>query len=178
MIDRLPMLCCLLVVLTSLGACNRVERTDFCENHYLFHANHQDTLGLLEMTISADGLIQSSLSIPAAIFPEGEGRVSERMNNLALMLQQDQVLYELQTERDCKSNLIDINQGPDSLNARYESHCGSDNRVRQVDVALLDAVPDLEEIEVIFTTDATAKRFAISRQCPSAIFRLDMRARD
>lgn len=178
MIDRLPMLCFLLVALTSLGACNREERTDFCENHYLFHANHQDRLGLLEMTISADGLIQSSLSIPAAIFPEGESRVSERLNNLALMLQQDQVLYELQTERDCKSNLVNIKQGLDSLNARYESHCGSDNRVRQVDVNLLDAVPELEEIEVTFTTDATAKRFAISRQCPGAIFRLDKRTRD
>jgi len=177
-IDRLPMLFCLLLALTSLGACNREERTDFCKNHYLFHANHQDRLGLLEMTVGADGLIHSSLSIPAAIFPEGEGRVSERLNNLALMLQQDQVLYELQTEHDCKSNLVNIIQDPDSLNARYESQCGRDNRIRQVDVNLLDAVPELEEIEVTFTTDATVKRFAINRQCPGAIFRLDKRTRD
>jgi hypothetical protein len=173
---RLPLLGCLLGALILLGACGREERTDFCQNHYLYHADHQDTLALLEMTVDRDGLLQSSLSIPAAIFAEGEGRVDERMNNLGLMLSQEKVLYDLQTERDCESNLVKINQGSDRLDALFETRCGSDNRLRQVDVTLLDAVPDLEEIEVTFTTHATAKRFAISRRCPSAIFRLDSRA--
>ena len=51
-------------------------------------------------------------------------------------------------------------------------------KLKQVDVTLLDVVAELGEIEVIITTEATSKRFAISRQCPSAIFRLDKRAKD
>ena len=172
------MLGCLLLALMSLGACSKGERSDYCKNHYLFHADHQDTLGRLEMTINADGLMQSSLSIPAAIFSGGKNPTGERMDRLALMLQQEQVLYDLQTERDCESTVVSIDQGPEGLDARYQSHCGSDNRLRQVDVALLDVVAELEEIEVTITTAATSKRFAISRQCPSAIFRLDMRAKD
>ncbi len=172
------MLGCLLLALISLGACSEGERTDYCKNHYLFHADHQDTLGRLEMTINADGLMQSSLSIPAAIFSEGKSPAGERMDRLALMLQQEQVLYDLQTEWDCESTVVSIDQGPEGLDARYESHCGSDNRLRQVDVALLDVVAELEEIEVTITTAATSKRLAISRHCPTAIFRLDMRAKD
>ena len=168
---------CLLLALMSLGACSK-EGTDYCKNHYLFHADHQDTLGRLEMTLNEEGFMQSNLSIPAAIFSQNKGPVGERMNRLSLMLQQDQVLYALQTERDCESTLVSIDHGPEGLDARYESHCGSDNRLRQVDVTLLDAVVELEEIEVTFTTHAASKRFAISRQCPVAIFRLDKRAKD
>ena len=169
---------CLLVVLLSLGACSKEERNDYCKNHYLFHADHQDTLGRLEMTLNADGLMQSSLSIPAAIFSEDNSSASEQMDRLALMLQQEQVLYKLQTERDCESTLVSIGHGPESLDARFESHCGTNNRLKQVDVTLLDVVAELEEIEVAITTEATSKRFAISRQCPAAIFRLDKKAID
>jgi hypothetical protein len=175
---RLPLFGCLLLVLISLGACSKEERNDYCKNHYLFHADHQDTLGHLEMKLNADGLMQSSLSIPASIFPGDEALVKERMDTIALMLQQGQVLYNLQTERDCQSTLVSIDQGSESLNAEYEAQCGKNNRLKQVDVTLLDVVAELGEIEVIITTAATSKRFAISRQCPSAIFRLDKRAKD
>ena len=169
---------CLLLALISLAACSKEERNDYCKNHYLFHAGHQNTLGRLEMTLNADGLMQTKLSIPAAIFSEGKSPAGERLDRLALMLQQEQVLYDLQTERACESTLVSIDHGPEGLDARYESHCGSDNRLKQVDVTLLDVVAELEEIEVAITTEVTSKRFAISRQCPSAVFRLDMRAKD
>jgi len=46
-------------------------------------------------------------------------------------------------------------------------------RLRQIDVSILDQIPELEEIEVSMSTTATRKRFAINRQCESPIFRLD-----
>jgi hypothetical protein len=40
---------------------------------------------------------------------------------------------------------------------------------------LFDIISELEEVEAHFTTPVTQKRFAISRQCDSAIFRLQER---
>lgn len=48
-----------------------------------------------------------------------------------------------------------------------------EDRLRQIDVSILDQIPGLDEIEVTMSTPATQKRFAISRQCESPIFRLD-----
>jgi hypothetical protein len=55
----------------------------------------------------------------------------------------------------------------------FESQCGEDNRLRQLDIALFDLLPNLDEVEVSMTTPATQKRFAINRQCDAPIFRLD-----
>lgn len=48
-----------------------------------------------------------------------------------------------------------------------------DGRTRQIDVYAFDQLPELQEIEVTMTTPATSKRFAISRECPNPVFRLD-----
>ena len=41
------------------------------------------------------------------------------------------------------------------------------------DVTIFESAAEIEEIEVTINTSATSKRFAISRQCKAAIFRLD-----
>ncbi len=165
--------CSLVLLLLFLGACNKEERRDYCKNHYLFHADHADTLARLEVTINNEGLLQSSLAIPSTIFGPDPGLAEDRMHELALLLQQNQSVYSLQTERDCEVETPEIRQDADGLLVKYESRCGSDNRLRQVDIHLLDLVPELEEVEARITTDATSKQFAISRQCESAIFRLE-----
>jgi hypothetical protein len=60
-----------------------------------------------------------------------------------------------------------------TISASFESRCGAGNKIGQVDVLIFDSSPELEEVEVLVTTPATSKHFAISRQCDAAIFRLD-----
>lgn len=48
-----------------------------------------------------------------------------------------------------------------------------DGRLRQIEVFAFDQMPELDEIEVTMTTPVTRKRFAINRQCPNPVFRLD-----
>lgn len=70
---------------------------------------------------------------------------------------------------DLPSGMDDSVDVSDLISLQFEG----EDRLRQIDVSILDEFPELEEIEVTMTTTATQKRFAISRQCEMPIFRLD-----
>lgn len=164
-----------LVLLVLLSACGKKEQTDYCKNHYLFHAEHLDTLAHLDMTLNADGLMTTQLRLPIAIFAASPPGADSRMAALVNTLSDNQDLYTLQTQNECQSAEIQVARDGNQLNIETNAVCGAGNRLKQVDVSLLDVIPELEEIEVNVTTEATAKHFAISRQCSSAIFRLGQR---
>lgn len=164
-----------LVLLVSLSACSKKEETDYCKNHYQFHAEHADTLGHLDMSLNADGLMETHLRLPVEIFAASPSGAGSRMAELVQTLSNNQDLYTLQTQKVCQPAEIAVAQDGDQLTIKTIAACGADNRLKQVDVSLLDVIPELEEIEVNVTTEATAKHFAISRQCSSAIFRLGQR---
>lgn len=156
-----------------MAACSKEERDDYCKNHYLFHTDHTDTLGHFLVNLDDGGLMTSKLTIPATIFREDSFTADQKLDQLALMLQQNQAAYSLETETVCETGTSNVELTPVGLSALFESSCGESNRLKQVNVTLLDLIPELEEIEVEVTTQATFKRFAISRQCESAIFRLE-----
>ena len=146
-----------------VSACTGEEDVDYCKNHYLFHAEHRDKLGTLAITMADDGTLNSVLTLSASTLAAG----------LDQQLQDSQTVYSLQTERECTAAAPAIRREDGQLIATYESSCGLDNKIGQLDVVLFDNLPSLEEIEVNVVTPVTQKHFAISRQCQSAIFRLE-----
>ncbi len=146
-----------------VSACTGEEEVDYCKDHYLFHAEHRDELGTLAITMMDDGTLNSILTLPASTLTEG----------LDQQLEDVQTVYSLQTERECAAATPAIRREDGYLIATYESGCGSDNKIGQLDIVLFDNLPSLEEIEVDVVTPVTQKHFAISRQCESAVFRLD-----
>jgi hypothetical protein len=156
-----------------LAACGKEKRNDYCKNHYLFHADHKSTLGKFVVSLDDGGLMTSRLTIPAEIYQNAPVSAEQKLEQLALILQQNQAAYSLETETVCEQGKATVEVSQEGLSAWFESSCGESNRLKQVNVTLLDLIPELEEIEVEVTTQATFKRFAISRQCESAIFRLE-----
>ena len=146
-----------------ISACSGEEEVDYCKNHYLFHAEHSDEPGTLAITMVDDGTLNSVLTLPASTLPE----------DLDQQLQDSKFVYSLQTARECIAAKPAVRREDGQLIANYESSCGLDNKIGQLDVVLFDNLASLEELEVNVITPVTQKHFAISRQCASAIFRLD-----
>ena len=163
----------LLVTCMLLHACTENNAGGFCQNHYLFHQDHGDTIGLLTINLPEDGRVASDLKLPVYIF-EGANRLGE-LNDY---LQQSDNIYSLNTAQQCDAASSTVSIQGRTINASFESRCGDGNKIGQVDVLLFDSLPELEEVEVLITTPATSKRFAISRQCSTAIFRLDQLGRN
>ena len=157
---RLPLvlLSCIVV-----SACSGEEEVDYCKDHYLVHPEHQNELGMLAITMVVDGTLSSILTLPASALTEG----------LDEQLESSQSVYSLQTARDCAAATTVIRRENSKLIATYESKCGADNKIGQLDVVLFDTLTSIEELEVNVITPVTQKHFAISRQCESAIFRLE-----
>ena len=149
----------LLIAAASLAitACVQDNGSDFCRNHYLVHADHADSIGHLAMNLTADGRLTKEL----------------RLSNAFVDVEMANDVFGLQADADCTSADAIVRRTATGLVATFESDCGEGNRLRQLDVSVFDLLPDLEEIEVSVSTPVTQKRFAISRQCESPIFRLD-----
>ena len=118
---------------------------------------------MLAITMVDDGTLSSILTLPASALTEGLGE----------QLENSQSVYSLQTARDCAAATTVIRRENSKLIATYESRCGADNKIGQLDIVLFDKLPSLEELEVDVVTPVTQKHLAINRQCESAIFRLD-----
>ncbi len=155
---HLVLLCCI-----ALSACTEEHAVDYCRDHYLIHAEHQDGLGMLAVTMADSGILSIVLTLPASSLIDGIGE----------LLQDPQLVYTLQTTSDCTAATSTVRRLDSTVVATYESRCGIDNKIGQLDVVLFDSLTSLEELEVNVVTPATQKHFAISRQCESAIFRLD-----
>ena len=155
---HLVLLCCI-----ALSACTEEDAVDYCRDHYLLHAGHQDGLGMLTVTMADSGILSTELTLPASSLIDG---IDE-------LLEDPQLVYTLQTSSDCTAATSTVRRLDSTVVATYESRCGIDNKIGQMDVVLFDTLTTLEELEVNIVTPATQKHFAISRQCESAIFRLD-----
>jgi hypothetical protein len=79
----------------------------------------------------------------------------------------------LQTENECAASSVILNETYNFVAASYESDCGIDNKIGQLDILLFEILAALDEVEVTVTTPVTQKRFVINRQCDSAIFRFE-----
>ena len=147
----------------ALAACAPEQAPEFCRNHALFHAEHLDSLASLDVTMTAEGIIRSELSIPISVMagvPSG-------------LLEDSHKVYSLQTEDECVASSVILDKTDNSVTASYESKCGADNKIGQIDILLFETLAALDEVEVTVTTPVTQKHFAVNRQCGSAIFRLE-----
>ena len=147
----------------ALAACAPEQAPEFCRNHALFHDEHLDSLASLDVVMSEEGIIRSELSIPISVMA---GMPSE-------LLEDSHEVYSLQTENECVASSVIIDEAQMSVTAIYESNCGADNEIGQIDILLFETLPALDEVEVTVTTPVTQKRFVINRQCDSAIFRFE-----
>ena len=158
----------LAVTYIVLSACTESNSRDYCQDHYLFHQNHGDTIGMLTINLTEDGRVASDLKLPVSIFED-----DNRLGELNEVLQQSDNIYSLNTAQQCEAASSTVSIQGRTINASFESRCGDGNKIGQVDVLIFNSLPELEEVEVLITTPATSKHFAISRQCSAAIFRLD-----
>ncbi|MCY4428500.1 MAG: hypothetical protein OXC05_15925 [Halieaceae bacterium] len=147
----------------ALAACTPEVASDYCRNHHEIHAQHQDPPGTLSVTMTEQGLLKSELVLPVALFAGADPRS---------MLEAVENVYSLQTEKDCREPQVSVAISGEQVSAAYLSDCGPENKIGQLDIALFDALPRLDEVVVTVTTPVAQKHFAISRQCESAIFRL------
>ena len=147
----------------ALAACTPEQAPEFCRNHALFHDQHLDTLASLDVIMTEEGIIRSELTIPISVMA---GVPSELLEN-------SHKVYSLQTENECAASSVILNETYNSVAASYESNCGADNKIGQLDILLFETLAALDEVEVTVTTPVTQKHFVINRQCDSAIFRLE-----
>ncbi len=147
----------------ALAACASEQASEFCRNHALFHDEHLDSLASLNITMTEEGIIRSELSIPISVMA---GLPSE-------LLRDSHKVYSLQTENECAASSVILNETNNSVSASYESNCGADNQIGQLDILLFETLAALDDVEVTVTTPVTQKHFGINRQCDSAIFRLE-----
>ena len=147
----------------ALAACAPEQAPEFCRNHALFHDQHLDTLASLDVIMTEEGIIRSELTIP----------ISVMAGVPSVLLEEVQNVYSLQTENECAVSSVILNETANSVVASYESNCGADNKIGQIDILLFDTLAALDEVEVTVTTPVTQKNFVINRQCDSAIFRFE-----
>ncbi len=147
----------------ALAACAPERAPEFCRNHAQFHNEHLDSLASLDVVMTDEGIIRSELSIPVSVMA---GVPSE-------LLEDSHEVYSLQTENECDASSVILNKAQMSVTAIYESNCGADNKIGEIDILLFEMLPALDEVEVTVTTPVTQKRFVINRQCDSAIFRFE-----
>jgi Protein of unknown function (DUF2796) len=161
-----------LVLAFFLTACTRDEDTDYCKNHYRFHDSHENAPGQLLIDLSDAGELLATLSLPAALLgPEAD--TTGVASGLATHGLDDPTrVYDLHAAQPCEMSDSRAVRNNGSAEFRYEYRCGKDNKLGQIDIKLFDVLPQLDEMEVNITTPATAKHFAISRQCSQPIFRL------
>lgn len=152
----------LLTAFIGLAGCGIDKAPDFCKDHGDFHAAHRDELGTLSIVMNADGRLQSEVVLPIAVVGD----------SAAAVLKDVARVYSLQTSVECTVSTANVSAQDGQLRAHYESQCGTDNKIGQLDVHIFDALPRLEEIEVDITTPVARKHFAINRKCENAIFRL------
>lgn len=153
------------LALILLGGCTKDEATDYCKNHYRFHDSHLDSLATLNIELNEQGELSTRLGLPGGVI-DGNSQIDQLLMNPVNV-------YTLQTTSPCREAVARVDHEADQLNASYTAECGAENKLEQVDVVLFENLPVLDEVLVNVITPATAKRFAISRQCERAIFRLD-----
>lgn len=150
-----------------LGACTSDDGVDYCKNHYVFHPDHASSVARLSIEVSANGNVSGELRLqPSTASDLGD-------DDLRRLLQSPGRVFLLQSAEACEMNAGSIGEQDGDILVKYAAHCGEGNKLGQVDVALFDHLPGLDEIVVRVRTPAAAKRFAISRQCDHPIFRLD-----
>ena len=159
-------------VVGMLAACVRQDSEDYCDNHYLYHEPHAENIGILNILHSEDGRVAIKFSLTKSLI----GRRSESAGGslvqiIELLSDQDKV-FKLQSETDCTVDVAVVRSADARILASYGMDCDVDTRIGQIDIPLLDVLPEIDEVEVEITTPATTKHFAISRQCDNAIFRL------
>ncbi len=156
-----------LVATATLGACGEDNGVDYCKNHYAHHPDHLDSLATLTIKLSDAGALDGRLSIPDAVV------AGNADSDVSLILGDPNNSFSLRTASPCEVAVESISPTSDGIDVDFVADCGPDNKIGQIDVALFDHITALEEVVVSITTSATSKRFGISRQCDSPIFRLD-----
>lgn len=166
----------LVTIAVLLAACGSRQGEDFCADHHLFHASHLDSIGTLDIKHSNDGTVRTEFSLPTSIFEATDDRPGRSIEEIEEILYESESVFSLQTEVSCNMSSSNVTSDANLINASYLTDCGSGARIKQIDVPLFDLVEQLDEVEVFVVTPATQKRFAISRHCESAIFRLQTRS--
>ena len=155
-----------------VGGCAEQDANDYCENHYLFHESHADKTARLDIAYSEDGLVTATFSMPHSIFSEEGLSSGATMDEVAGILNDSEKVIAVQADATCAESDVSVRSNAGLLSARYELDCGAGTKVGQLDILLFESVAALDEVQAVVKTPAASKQFAISRQCESAIFRL------
>ena len=161
-----------------IGGCAEQDSSDYCDNHHLLHESHADKIGKLDIAYSEDGFVTAVFSLPHSIFV-GEGESSgATIDEIAGILNDSENVFTVQADATCAETDVSVMSDAGLMSARYELDCGADTKVGQLDILLFESVAALDEVEAVVKTPAASKQFAISRQCESAIFRLQGKSSD
>ena len=157
----------------ALGGCVEDDSMDYCKNHYRFHPQHRGDIATLTVNLDDAGTLTSELVLPYAHFGTQQNTARRALSRIANRFSNGQPLYTLQSAQPCSESAVSPSFNSTGLRVTATANCGENNKIEQVDVALLDTLAELDEIEVEVTTPATKKHFAISRQCDHPLFRLN-----
>jgi hypothetical protein len=152
-----------------LSACGSEAPADYCRDHFLFHDEHRAEIAYLDMVVTDAGSLSTKLVLPTRIFDP----VNHRSQSVIDALQDSGSIYSMAEAGVCSQTGNSVSEQSGTITATYQSQCTAGTDLNQVDVSLFDLLPELDEVEVTIKTDATAKHFAISRQCSAAIFRIN-----
>lgn len=166
------------LIVAMLAACVRQESEDYCDNHYLYHEPHAENVGVLNISHSDDGRVSTTFSLPKSLIGRRSASAGLSEEQIVELLSDRDNVFNIQSETECKGTSSDVNSDVARIVASYQMDCGADTGIGQIDIPLFDVLPEIDEVEVVITTPATTKHFAISRRCDNAIFRLQIRSDD
>lgn len=149
----------LLVICVVLTGCSQEQANLYCDNHADVHTEHRGEVAQLQAHYNGTGQLTAELSIPKKTLS----------GDIDTLLAAENVLV-VKSQRICPQEELEIKHEDEAVVANYRFDCGAGKQLKKVDIALLDHLPGLDEVEVNVQTHAVNKHFIINRQCKKPIF--------
>lgn len=149
----------ILALLSLISACDSKSENTWCKDHKDIHDQHRDTITQVDIVYSDDGELTALLQIPKT---DTSREALVNMDNF----------INATAESQCTQLDSTINEQTTTWQAEFKIDCGVNNRIKAVDVVILNRFPKVSEVEAKIQTPATNKHFVLSRQCDKPIFAL------
>ena len=157
----------ILCLATLVMACTQGEGNGYCDNHHLIHDSHAATTGSLTIIVGRENVLEGTVSLPAGTIAD------EGQQSLISRLEEPGRIMTVSDGGRCEGPSLSELEAVGSQSVAFNLSCDSMVPMRQIDVTLLATIPEIDEFVVSVQTTATSKHFAISRQCPSPLFRVN-----
>lgn len=154
--QQIERVCGLLLAMSLLAGCGQEVDSSFCVVHAAEHLQHREQAPQLQVDYTSNGELQVLLSL-----------VDEQAALLAAAGPGDIIALPAH----CAAQAVQRSSREGRTLLQFQAACG-DQLPASLEVPLLLAYPDIEEVEVSMRTPAVRKHFIVHQQCERALFNI------